>query len=292
MVGRLIGGDGAADALGRDLEITPDGDGRQHILQIVGADQTGFHHVHLALLFPVEGQKRIAADHMADGKGPVMLPVGNLFQSVGYAHQVFVVLIDEHRPAGMAEVVVELSFRMQHTFERAETFQMGTADVGNQAVVGRRDMYQLFDVARMAGTHLHDSHLVVGRQAEQREGHPDLVVQVAFRGKDIEFRGEDRRQQFLRCGLAIGAGHPDNRQSQCFAMAMGQLLQRSECVVHQNRAFASLTGRVVYNSISSPRIQGFGCILISIKAFPFQGKEKRTPRAVPAIGRHLPMMEE
>ena len=64
---------------------------------------------------------------------------------------------------------------------------MGASDVGDNSVVRVYDIDQLFDIARMAGSHFDHGHFVVVRQAEQGEGNADMVVQIAFGVEEVVF---------------------------------------------------------------------------------------------------------
>ena len=58
------------------------------------------------LLLPIKSKEWIAFHNMAHGKGTLVLPVGDLFQSVSDAHQIFILLIDKYLPIRMAEIIV------------------------------------------------------------------------------------------------------------------------------------------------------------------------------------------
>ena len=60
----------------------------------------------LTLLFPLEGQIRIAADHTSPGKGRVVGTIRDLFDPFGDLRQVFVVLVDEYLVLCTAYIIV------------------------------------------------------------------------------------------------------------------------------------------------------------------------------------------
>ena len=126
----------------------------------------GFYRMYFPLLFPVEYQERIATDRMAGGECLVALPVTDLFEPMGDRPQVGDHFPDEYISVLATDVFVYLSFRTYDAFERAEAFQVRPSHVRDNPVIGLRDMDQFLDVARVAGAHLDNRHLVLVVQAE------------------------------------------------------------------------------------------------------------------------------
>ena len=97
---------------------------------------------------------------------------------------------------------------------------MGTPDIGDNPVVWLCYVNQLFDIARMAGSHFDHSHFVVVRQAAQGERYADMVVQVAFSVEKVLFGRQDGSQQFLGRCLSVCSGDTDNRTADHFTVAV------------------------------------------------------------------------
>ena len=59
----------------------------------------------------------------------------------------------------------------------------------------------------MVRTHLHHRKAVLGAEPREREGHADVVVQVAFGRQRRADAPQDRRGHLLDRGLAVAPGH-------------------------------------------------------------------------------------
>ena len=178
VVRRHVVGNGLRDVVGRHAEILSDGGGGKRVVNVIGANQVGLD----IMVVPLEMQERAAVKQLslhAETLG-LLLAVGDGFQPAGDAFQVWVVVVQEDLATMLAQEVIELAFRLDHTLERAETQQMGLAYVRDDAVVGLNDIHQRLDLAGVVGTHLYDSHLMVCRQLKQRLWHADMVVEIAF----------------------------------------------------------------------------------------------------------------
>lgn len=83
---------------------------------------------------------------------------------------------------------------------------MGITDVGDDPVIRFGNLAQVFDLAGMVGSHLHDTEFGVGIHAKQGEWHTDMVVEVAFGGNGFILFREYSVAQFFRGGLAVRSG--------------------------------------------------------------------------------------
>lgn len=97
----------------------------------------------------------------------------------------------------------------------------------------------------MAGSHFDHSHFVVVRQAEQGERYADMVVQVAFGVEKAVFYRQDGSQQFLGRCLSVCSGDTDNRTADHSTVAVRQLPQGRQHVVHKDCAFSYKIIRIV-----------------------------------------------
>ncbi len=110
--------------------------------------------------------------------------------------------------------------------------------VVDQADGGRGDGGELGDLADMVHAELDDAGevpgLVVLAQAQQRQRHADVVVQVAFgREGRIGLPGaQDRRDHLRDRGLAVAAGHRDQRKVAAPSPSRRQLAEGAPRVGH------------------------------------------------------------
>ena len=111
----------------------------------------------------------------------------------------------------------------------------------------------------MVGSHLnHGKVVLAGAQAQQRERHPDVVVQVADGGQHPELLGQHGREQLLGGGFAVRARDGQHRNSELLAVLPGQLLQRQQRVGGEGVAgrVGGSQGGIVDNGVAGPFLQG------------------------------------
>lgn len=255
------------------------GDGGQCVGKVVFADEVGLHFVALAVFsgFPGEGQVGRVAGHLSVDVQTAVGAVIDGVQAPGHFAQVGIVVMDEDgRVAVAAQEVEEFAFGTHHSLERAEAFQMGLAHVGDESVVGFGDVHQFLDVAGVAGSHFYDGQFVLGAQAQQGEGHADVVVQVAFGVEYVVALRQHGGQQFLGRSLAVGAGDADDARAHLPAVVVGQLLQGFQTVVHEEVAVVSLRSVLgfVDHGVSASGFERAGGKSISVERFAFQGDEE------------------
>ena len=95
----------------------------------------------------------------------------------------------------------------------AETLEVLVAGVGDERDRGLRERGERGDLARVIGAHLDHRVAVRGLEAEQRQRHADVVVEVAA-GRERRARaGEDRREQFLGGRLAVAAADAEHQRA-------------------------------------------------------------------------------
>ena len=71
-------------------------------------------------------------------------------------------------------------------------------------------------------------------QAQQRQRHADVVVEVAARGQALAGLREDRGDHLLGGGLAVAAGHADQRAGELLAPGARGALERRLRVRHHD----------------------------------------------------------
>ena len=91
----------------------------------------------------------------------------------------------DHRGRRRSQACDHLALGARHALEAAETFEVLGSGVGDHADRGTRDAHQRGNFAGVVGTHLHYREAMLGGQAQQRERHADVVVEVAAGGQTI-----------------------------------------------------------------------------------------------------------
>ena len=196
-----------------------------------------------------------------------------------------IVLVDEDAPARSAEKVVELAFGADDTLERSETFEMRSADVGDQATIRAGDSAEVAYLAGVVRAHFDDGHLVRLREAKQREGYADVVVEVALRAERAEASGEDSGHELLCRRLAVRAGDANDGCVECFAMQSGEALQGLEDTVDAKESRIVRQRRIINDGVSAAvaeRLQGKG---ITVEGVAFECEKEAAGRHASAVGR-------
>ena len=123
---------------------------------------------------------------------------------------------------------------MGHSVHRLHELEVLALGVVDQRHNGLNQFGQVGNLARVVHAQFHHPHGVGCLQAQQRERHANIVVEIAFSGKRL--RGlpgpQDRRDHLGDRGLAVAAGHGDQRQLKLGAPSCSQLAQRQPGVRH------------------------------------------------------------
>ncbi len=117
-----------------------------------------------------------------------------------------------HRDARGAQRVEQLALGMRHSVERAAAFQVHRPDVGDQRHVGIGPRGEPRDLPEMVHAALDGGVAVLLAEAQQRERHAHLVVQVPFRLERGALCREHLGDQLLGRRLASRPG--DAREAQ------------------------------------------------------------------------------
>ena len=178
---------------------------------------------------------------------------------------------DGGRPLG--EAGDHLALGARHAFEAPEALEVLGAGIGDEANRGTRDVDQGRDLARVIGAHLHHRKAVRGLEAQQRQRHADVVVEIAARGETAARLSEDRGGHFLRGGLAVAAGDPDQRPAEGRAPAASRALERRLGVGHDDlRQRHRLPG--VDQRAGGPLAVRGGDELVAVEARSLEGDEQ------------------
>ena len=173
------------------IEVQADGDGCEHIVDIVRADEMGLNLMPVETLgAPAELEKWCARDDLAPHIALAILAVGDETIDVAllcHLHQVLVVGIDEDKGIVGCEEVVKLAFGLLHSLETAEALQVSTTYVGNHTTSWLHVLHEFLYVARMGGSHFHDGNLMLGVQTEEGLWHTHIIIEVALGEHHVVF---------------------------------------------------------------------------------------------------------
>ena len=97
--------------------------------------------------------------------------------------------------------------------EVAEALEVLVAGVRDQRDRGLRERGERGDLARVVGAHLDHGMAVRRLEAQQRQRHADVVVEVAARRERRARAGEDRGEQFLGGRLAVAAADAEHERA-------------------------------------------------------------------------------
>lgn len=275
--------------LGAHAETESDGDGCQHVGDIVCAYEVGLHAVGGAV-GPLEAEERGAANHpshyvgMACGVGRVGHGVVEMALG-GHGGEVGVGGVDEGLAVVGSEVVVEFALGGHHALERAEALQVGSAHIGNHAAGGLDILDQRADVAGMGCAHLHYSYLVGVVESQQRLGHSHIVVEVALGVHHAVALGEHSRYELLGSGLAVGACDAYHGDVELAAVLACQLLEGGQTVVDQDvSAVVLIVFLVVYHHIGTALVEGGVGEKVAVERGAPERDEDASLRTVAAVG--------
>ena len=166
---------------------------------------------------------------------------------------------------------------------------LGVVDQGHR---GLSQLGQVGDFAGVVHAQLDHGHAVVGTQIEQGQGHANVVVQVALGGQGVVPRmgTQDGRDHLGHGGLAVAAGHGDQRQTELHAPTRCQLAQGDACIGHHQRGQAVRRSLCFARSLAHHRHRalrlGLGDELVAIKALTTQSHKQVTCLQTAAVGVH------
>ena len=252
-----------ADTLVGDVEITSDGHGCGDVEPVV---------MPFEVVFEVLGQR------------DAVILRGQPVAFGGHVRQHLVLAGYEGAAAVRGQVVEQLALAAAHPLRAAEAFEVRTADVGQDAVVGLGDRGQQGDFAASAGSHLDHAEPCVAGHGEQRERHADVVVEVTARGVDLEAFGQHAAHQLLGRGLAVAARYGEYRDRQPAAVFACQLLQCPERVADQHHTVVGDGCRVVHDGIGRAFFQRLRREAVAVERRAAQGEEDGISPDVARVG--------
>ena len=170
---------------------------------------------------------------------------------------------------------------------------MRLAYVGDESAVGVDDGGELSNLARMVGSGLHYGNVVEWREAEERFGHADVVVEVSGSGQHAVLAGKDGGGEFLCGRLAVRTRNLHDGCAQHAAVVCGKVLEGLEDIVDKNHpCIAGSHFCTVHNGIGTSVFKSLGSKVIAVETGAAEGEEERAFGAVAGIGRHQRMLLE
>jgi hypothetical protein len=118
--------------------------------------------------------------------------------------------------------------------EVAEPFEMLGAGIGDEPDGRARERDQRSDVADAVRAHLDHCAAMRRREAQERQRHTDVVIEIALRRQAGPAARQDGRGHFLGRRLAVAPADAHERDGEFLAPAARELLQRLERVRHSN----------------------------------------------------------
>ena len=108
-------------------------------------------------------------------------PIGHRIDALRHAHKVVVATIHKHRGAWLAaQIVIQFALGMLDSLKTTKSLQMCPAHIGDQSVLRFHYLHKAFDVARMAGTHLHNGYIMARIEGKEGFGHSHIIIEVAL----------------------------------------------------------------------------------------------------------------
>ena len=273
-----------------NAEVSAHRDGRQRIGQVVGPDELRLHRVPFAAVHAeAEREEGPVARQLAlHLRTRARCAVGKRVESFGRRAEVRVVDVQEHQALGLRrEVAVEFRLRLHHALKRAEARQVRCAHVGDEAAVGRHDFAEESNLPGVVRPRFHHGHLVVGAQAEQGEGHADVVVEVALGKQHALPLREHGGGEFLGCRLAVRSRDLQGRRAQRAAVEGRQLLKGFQHVLHAYEARVAGQRGIVHDGRFAARLQGGQRKPVAVEAFAAQGKVELAGSRLARVGSHF-----
>ena len=159
-------------------------------------------------------QERRTRKHCSTHIQPRSLSVTDTIQSFRNFIQMRILILNENGGISFfPKIVIQFSFGADDSFKRTESFQMRLSHIGNNTAIRLSNMNQRLDFTRMIGSHFNDSHLMFRFQAQQCQGHANMVIEISLCIEHIEFFFQYGRNQFLRCGFPVGTGYSHHASS-------------------------------------------------------------------------------
>ena len=156
----------------------------------------------------------------------------------------------------------------------------------------RRQPGQLPDLPRVVHAQFHHAHavpdLVVLAHPQQGQRQADVVVQIALGGErsGAVASAQDGRDHLRHRGLAVAAGHRDQRQVETVPPCRGQRLQGRQRIGHLQATQARLGQTTLGQGRHRARLARCSQEVMGIKALAAQGHEQVAGLQAAGVGMH------
>ena len=155
-----------------------------------------------------------------------------------------------------------------------------------------RQRRQPSDFARMVHAQFNHTQPVRMAQTQQRQGHPDVVVEVATGGQHLVFCcspggcAQNGRNHLRHGGFAIAAGHSNQRQGELAAPLLRQLPQGRFGVGYFHTRQSSLLQTVLGQSRHGAHGFGLRQEIVCVETVAAQGHEQVAGLQTACVGVH------
>ena len=214
---------------------------------------------------------------LGQAKGQDGPPLGQVAPQVGPGG-----IPGDHEGTVGREAAGDLALGPGHTLDAAEPLQVGATGIGQQGRLGAGDVGQVADLARVIGPKLQDQPVLVPG-AEQGQGHPDVVVEVALGRHDAPDLAQDGGDHLLAGGLAVAAGDGQDPAWDAPTPGSGQAPEAEAGVVHHPLGQIQVQG-ALHQGRDSPIGSGLGDEGVCVEALPAQRHEQAPGAVAPAVG--------
>jgi hypothetical protein len=162
----------------------------------------------------------------------------------------------DYRNAVRRQPLIDLGLRGGDRFHAAEQPDMRRARIRDQRKARAREMGQVTNFARVIHAHFKHRITMARTHSQQREGHTDIVVQIAFGCKHLCLVGartaQDCGEHLLDRRLAVAACEPDQRQGKSQPPRCSEATQRGACIIDHDQGLCGQTLRNRVTTDDSP----------------------------------------
>ena len=192
-----------------------DGGRREHVIHIVLPEQRAVYGLTILQVVPPQSRsKRVPS-------GPIICMFSARKSAMGFSPNryfafeiapeladVFIVGIQEGG-AGAGQSLDQFVFGAGDARYGFEVLQMHRRDVGDDALIRKRDSRQRGNLASVRHTHFHHGEIVFRFERQQSERETEVIVEISLGAMDAVPDREQMSDRFLSGGLAHGTGDAD-----------------------------------------------------------------------------------
>ena len=187
-----------------------------------------------------------------------------------------IVAVDEKRSFGW-EGFGHGPFLPGHAGEVSKKLQVLAGNIGDHAKMRGHHAEQRRQFTGMIGACFEHGGLMGMFQLEQGQWHADFIVKTGFAPEDCPLLPQDRSDQLLGGGLAVGAAHGRHGQGEIAAVTRAQPPQGRARAVHGNDGASLKIGRQ-FCALGHDRRRApprrFGQEVVGVEPFASQGEKQ------------------